>query len=111
MRYKHDSMLPLGAFKQRGSVVGGRSMRLHGGDSYQMSEEEGRQLQAEHAARLASQGYPRAQQELDAQNAFQASQAAQAIQETQQAAAQAQARADTLVGTPVYEAALAVAND
>lgn len=104
-------MLPLGAFKQRGSVVGGRSMRLHGGDSYQMSEEEGRQLQAEHAARLASQGYPRAQQELDAQNAFQASQAAQAIQETQQAAAQAQARADTLVGTPVYEAAQAVAND
>jgi hypothetical protein len=84
---------------------------MAGDSGYEMSEEEGRQLQAEHAARLAAQGYPRAQQELDAQNAFQAAQAAQAIQETQQAAAQAQARADTLVGTPVYEAAQAVAND
>jgi len=34
MKYNHDSMLPIGAFKPRGSVVGGRSMRLHGGDSW-----------------------------------------------------------------------------
>ena len=40
MKYNHDSMLPIGAFKPRGSVVGGRSMRLHGGDSYMPSDEE-----------------------------------------------------------------------
>ena len=83
---------------------------MAGDSGYEMSEEEGRQLQAEHAARLAAQGYPRAQEELNAQNAFQAQQAAAAIQETQAAAAVAQARADTLVGTPVYEAAQDVAN-
>lgn len=34
MRYKHDTLLPMGAFKRQGSVVGGRSMRVHGGDSW-----------------------------------------------------------------------------
>lgn len=111
MRYKHDSMLPMGAFQQRGSVIGGRSMRLHGGDGYVPDWEEAQRMEREHAERLASQGYTRALDDLNAQNAWQAAQAAQAIQETQQAAAQAQARADTLVGTPVYEAAQAVAND
>ena len=39
MKYSHDSMLPIGAFKPRGSVVGGRSMRLHGG-GYEPTEED-----------------------------------------------------------------------
>ena len=54
MRYKHDSMLPLGAFQQRGSVVGGRSMRLHGG-GYEASEEDWRLMQVYDAARSAGQ--------------------------------------------------------
>jgi hypothetical protein len=40
MKYNHNSMLPIGAFKPRGSVVGGRSMRLHGGDSMYVAPEE-----------------------------------------------------------------------
>lgn len=40
MRYKHDTLLPIGAFKRQGSVVGGRSMRLHGGDSWYTQEED-----------------------------------------------------------------------
>jgi len=60
-------MLPIGAFKPRGSVVGGRSMRLHGGDSYMPSEEESRQMQLEHAQRLASQGYGQAMQDYTQQ--------------------------------------------
>lgn len=79
-------------------------------DGYEPDWEEAQRMEREHAERLASQGYTRALDDLNAQNAFQAAQAAQAIQETQQAAAQAQARADTLVGTPVYEAAQDVAN-
>ena len=31
MRNRHEEMLPSNAFNSRGSVVGGRSMRLHGG--------------------------------------------------------------------------------
>ncbi len=34
MRYKHDTLLPMGAFQRQGSVVGGRSLRVHGGDSF-----------------------------------------------------------------------------
>ena len=34
MRYKHDTLLPMGAFQRQGSVVGGRSVRVHGGDSF-----------------------------------------------------------------------------
>lgn len=34
MRYKHDTMLPMGAFKRQGSVVGGRSLRVHGSDGW-----------------------------------------------------------------------------
>jgi len=83
---------------------------MAGDSGYEASEEENRQMEAEHAARLAAQGYTYAQEQLNAQNAFQAQQAAAAIQETQAAAAVAQARADTLVGTPVYEAAQDVAN-
>jgi hypothetical protein len=30
MKYKHDKMLPVHAFQRRGSVIGGRGMRLHG---------------------------------------------------------------------------------
>lgn len=84
---------------------------MAGDSGYEPSEEENRQMEAEHAARLAAQGYTYAQEQLNAQNAFQAQQAAAAIQETQAAAAVAQARADSLVGTPVYQAAQAVAND
>jgi len=39
MRYNHDSLLPIGAFKPQGSVIGGRSMRLHGGDSWWAQED------------------------------------------------------------------------
>lgn len=67
MKYNHDSMLPIGAFKPRGSVVGGRSMRLHGGDGYMPSEEESRQMQLEHAQHLASQGYGQAMQDYSQQ--------------------------------------------
>ena len=42
MRYKHDTLLPIGAFKRQGSVVGGRSMRLHGGDSFYTPYEDPR---------------------------------------------------------------------
>jgi hypothetical protein len=71
MRYKHESMLPLGAFKQRGSV-GNRSMRLHGGDGYVPDFEESRRMQAEQAAYLASQGYPQAQQNCEPYRRFDA---------------------------------------
>ena len=52
MRYKHDSMLPMGAFQQRGSVVGGRSMRLHGG-GYEPTEEDMRIMDLYYAAKDA----------------------------------------------------------
>jgi len=52
MRYKHDSMLPMGAFQQRGSVVGGRSMRLHGG-GYEASPEDWRLMEVYDAARAS----------------------------------------------------------
>lgn len=79
-------------------------------DGYEISEEENRRMEAEHAARLAAQGYGRAQQDLNAQNAYQAAQAAAAIQQTQAAAQQAQARADSLQGSGAYQAAQDVAN-
>ena len=34
MKHTHYEMLPLRAFNARGSVIGGRSMQLHGGDSW-----------------------------------------------------------------------------
>jgi len=52
MRYNHDSMLPIGAFKPRGSVVGGRSMRLHGG-AYEATEEDWRIMDLYYAAKDA----------------------------------------------------------
>jgi hypothetical protein len=45
-------MLPLGAFRQRGSVVGGRSMRLHGG-GYEATAEDWRLMDVYDAARTA----------------------------------------------------------
>lgn len=45
-------MLPLGAFRQRGSVVGGRSMRLHGG-GYEATAEDWRLMEVYDAARTA----------------------------------------------------------
>jgi hypothetical protein len=42
MRYKHDTLLPIGAFKRQGSVVGGRSMRVHGSDSFYTTYEDPR---------------------------------------------------------------------
>jgi|LakMenEpi03Aug12_release.lakeMendotaPanAssembly.Ray.scaffolds.fasta_scaffold256777_2 hypothetical protein len=42
-------MLPLGAFQQRGSVVGGRSMRLHGG-GYEPTAEDMRLMDIYYAA-------------------------------------------------------------
>jgi hypothetical protein len=42
-------MLPLGAFRQRGSVVGGRSMRLHGG-GYEPTAEDMRLMDIYYAA-------------------------------------------------------------
>ena len=43
MKYKHDRMLPAHAFQVRGSVIGGRSMRLHGDsdESWAQLEPEG----------------------------------------------------------------------
>ena len=60
MRYKHESMLPLGAFKQRGSVVGGRSMRLHGG-GYEPTAEDYRIMELYDAARAAGVSHQQAQ--------------------------------------------------
>ena len=104
MRYKHESMLPLGAFKQRGSV-GNRSMRLHGGDGYVPDWEESRRMEAEHAARLAAQGYMRAQEDLNRQRAFEAAQAQAAANAAAQAAAAAQAQADQVRNAEAQQAA------
>jgi len=97
-------MLPIGAFKQRGSV-GNRSMRLHGGDGYIPDFEEARRMEAEHAARLASQGFMRAQQDLDRQRAFEAAQALAAANAAAQAAAAAQAQADQVRNAEAQKAA------
>ena len=104
MRYKHESMLPLGAFKQRGSV-GNRSMRLHGGDGYIPDWEESRRMEAEHAARLAAQGYARAQEDLNRQRAWEAEQAQAAANAAAQAAAAAQAQADQVRNAEAQQAA------
>lgn len=84
---------------------------MAGDSGYEVDEEESRRMGAEHAAYLASQGYNRAQEDLNAQNAYQAAQAAAAIQETQAAAQQAQARADSLQGSGAYQAAQDAANE
>ena len=54
-------MLPMGAFQQRGSVVGGRSMRLHGG-GYEASAEDWRLMDIYYAARDAGLSQKEAQQ-------------------------------------------------
>lgn len=104
MRYKHESMLPMGAFKQRGSV-GNRSMRLHGGDGYVPDWEEARRMEAEHAAYLAAQGYMRAQEDLNRQRAWEAEQAQAAANAAAQAAAAAQAQADQVRNAEAQQAA------
>lgn len=50
MRYKHDTLLPANAFRARGSVVGGRSLRLHGGDGMDSGTDWEAIRQAEEAA-------------------------------------------------------------
>jgi hypothetical protein len=40
MKYKHDRMLPIHAFQRRGSVIGGRGMRLHGDADFMWGEPE-----------------------------------------------------------------------
>lgn len=54
-------MLPLGAFRQRGSVIGGKSMRLHGG-GYEPTEEDMRLMDIYYAARDAGLSQKEAQQ-------------------------------------------------
>lgn len=110
MRYKHESMLPLGAFKQRGSV-GNRSMRLHGGDGYVPDFEESRRMEAEQAAYLASQGYPQAQQNLNQQIAFESQQAQSVANAVAQEAAQAQAWASQVTNESAQAAAQQSANE
>jgi hypothetical protein len=110
MRYKHDSMLPLGAFRQRGSV-GNRSMRLHGGDGYVPDFEESRRMEAEQAAYLASQGYPQAQQNLNQQIAFESQQAQSVANAVAQEAAQAQAWASQVTNESAQAAAQQSANE
>ena len=57
MKYKHDSMLPIGAFKPQGSVVGGRSMRLYSdsGDEY-FDQAASDAADRRHAEWMASRG-------------------------------------------------------
>jgi ribosomal protein L12E/L44/L45/RPP1/RPP2 len=40
MKYKHHTLLPIGAFNRRGSVVGGRSLRLHGDADFTWGDPE-----------------------------------------------------------------------
>lgn len=65
MKYKHDSLLPIHAFMRRGSVIGGRAMRLHGGDGGSGSgfgesdydyQAENDRMELEGAQRIASYG-------------------------------------------------------
>ena len=56
MKYNHDSMLPIGAFKPRGSVVGGRSMRLHSGDSGYFDQAASDAADLRHAQWMAGRG-------------------------------------------------------
>jgi hypothetical protein len=80
-------------------------MRLHGGDGYVPDYEEARRMEAEHAARLASRGFMRAQQDLDRQRAFEAVQAQVAANEAAQAARAAQAQADQVRNAEAQKAA------
>ena len=74
MKYKHHTLLPAGSFQSRGSVVGGRSLRLHGGDSMSGSydPEYNDLMQRQHAEWLASRGYPQLLEEYNAQKAYEA---------------------------------------
>lgn len=74
-------------------------------DGYEVSEEENRQMAAEHAAYLAAQGYGRAQEELNRQRAWEAEQAQAAANAQAQAAAQAQAQADQVRNAEAQAAA------
>ena len=74
-------------------------------DGYEMSYEEARQLEAEHAARLAAKGYGRAQEDLNRQRAFEAEQAQAAANAAAQAAAAAQAQADQVRNAEAQQAA------
>ncbi len=104
MRYKHHSLLPLGAFKRQGSVVGGRSMPLYGGDSWQPDEEwlaaEERQraaeedrAQREYAAMLAAKGYAQAQENYNFNKAAEEAAQRAAAEAAQREAARMEAEA------------------
>ena len=72
---------------------------------YEPSEEESRQMELEHAARLAAQGYTRALDDIRAQDAFNAAQAQQAANQAAQEAAQAQAWANQVTNESARQAA------
>lgn len=72
---------------------------------YEPSEEESRQMELEHAARLAAQGYTRALDDIRAQDAFNAAQAQQASNQAAQEAAQAQAWASQVSNEAAQAAA------
>lgn len=72
---------------------------------YEATEEESRQMELEHATRLAAQGYTRALDDIRAQDAWNAAQAQQEQQAAQQAADAAQAWANQVTNEAAQAAA------
>lgn len=106
MRYKHDTLLPANAFRARGSVVGGRSLRLHGGDgmdsgidweAIRQAEEAAEQdrLMREGALWQASQGRMRLLEEYNR---------VKALEEASMRAAAARAEQDAINARNAYAA-------
>jgi hypothetical protein len=80
MKYKHHSLLPIGAFKRRGSVVGGRLISLHGGDSWYAEEDpdDSFRRRYEYALQMAAKGYPKILNDLKASGEIEQFQAKEA---------------------------------
>lgn len=72
---------------------------------YEPTEEESRQMELEHATRLAEQGYTRALDDIRAQDAWNAAQAQEAANQAAQEAAQAQAWANQVTNESARQAA------
>lgn len=72
---------------------------------YEPSAEESRQMELEHATRLAEQGYTRALDDIRAQDAWNAAQAQEAANQAAQEAAQAQAWANQVTNESARQAA------
>jgi hypothetical protein len=80
MKYSHDSLLPIGAFKPKGSVVCGRSMSVHGGDSWyaEPSPDESFRSAYDYALQMAAKGYPKILENLKASGEIEKYEARQA---------------------------------